>query len=76
MYKIKNKGRYPFHIGTKTVYKDDFIEIEKLPENFKHQDGMEVYEKGKLIINADGVKVSPIEKQEIKKIKKKKGGKK
>ena len=66
MFKIINKGRYPFHVGGKTIYKGEDTETEVKPEN--HQDGIEIYQDGKLIINADGLKV---EKQ-VKKIKKKK----
>ncbi len=68
MYKIINNGRYPFHVGDKTIYKGEDIETKVKPEN--HQEGIEIYEEGKLIINADGLEVSPEEKQ-VKKRKKK-----
>jgi len=69
MYKIINKGRYPFHVGDKTIYKGEDLETKVKPE--KHQDGIEIYEDGKLIINADGLEVSPEENQ-VKKINKRK----
>ena len=67
MYKIINKGRYPFHVGDKTIYKGEEFETEVKPVG--HQDGIEIYEDKKLIINADGKEV---EKQVKKKVKSKK----
>ncbi len=63
MYKIINKGRYPFHVGDKTLYKGEELECEKLPNIHQDVEGIKIYENGKLIDNVNDVKVSPKENQ-------------
>ena len=33
MHTIRNIGKNPMHIGGKTVYRDQIVEVEELPEN-------------------------------------------